>query len=123
MLKWALDLFFPAVCGICGEKNKNWLCSKCKIDIEIKKKNINTKVYLKYYEEILFIFKANKLAATATDIKSDTGSAKNTANTLSAKKFGKMNINGINKIIFLRHAINNDSFACPNETKVCCTAI
>ncbi|MBP3596336.1 MAG: ComF family protein [Clostridia bacterium] len=61
MLKWALDLFFPPVCGICGEKNQNWLCSKCKIDIEIKKKNINTKVYLKYYEEILFIFKYEEI--------------------------------------------------------------
>lgn len=57
MLKWALNLFFPTVCGICGEKNANWLCSKCEKDIEIKKKNINTKVYLKYYDEFLFLFK------------------------------------------------------------------
>lgn len=57
MLKWALNLFFPPVCGICGEKNENWLCRKCEKDIEIKKKNINTKVYLKYYDEFLFLFK------------------------------------------------------------------
>ena len=57
------------------------------------------------------MFSKNKVVATATDKKSDTGSAKNTANTLSVKKFGKIKISGISKIIFLRQAIKRDSFA------------
>ena len=57
MLKWALDLFFPPVCGICGKQNDNWLCDNCRKELEIKKKNINIKIYSKYYDEFLFVFK------------------------------------------------------------------
>ena len=65
----------------------------------------------------------NNVVATLTDIKSDTGSAKNTANTLFSMNAGRIKINGISKIIFLKHAINKDIFAWPRDTKVCCTAI
>ena len=36
---------------------------------------------------------------------SDTGSARNTANTLLSKKCGSIKISGISRIIFLRQAI------------------
>ena len=46
---------------------------------------------------------------------SDTGSARNTANTLLSKKCGSIKISGISRIIFLKSAMNNDTFACPSE--------
>ena len=29
----ALDFIFPPICGICGEINKNYICTKCYKDI------------------------------------------------------------------------------------------
>ena len=72
-----------------------------------------------FFFKILLNCKANNVAVTITAIISDTGSAKNTANTLSLKKLGKMKINGINNISFLRHAKNKEIFAWPRATKVC----
>jgi len=62
---------------------------------------------------------ANVINVTDAAMKSDIGSAKNTANTLSAKKFGRIYINGINKMIFLNNAKNMDTLACPRATNVC----
>lgn len=53
----------------------------------------------------------NTMVVTVAAIISLTGSAKNTANTLSSKKFGKMKINGISKIILRKNARNKLIFA------------
>lgn len=50
---------------------------------------------------------------------SDTGSARNTANTLLSKKCGSINISGISKIIFLRQAIKREALALPRAVNVC----
>ena len=47
------------------------------------------------------------------------GSAKKTANTLFWIKCGRIKINGINKISFLKQASNKLTFACPNAIKLC----
>ena len=54
---------------------------------------------------------------------SDTGSARNTANTLLSKKCGSIKISGISRIIFLRQAIKRDAFAFPRVVNVCWTDI
>ena len=61
----------------------------------------------------------NAIGVTVAAIISLTGSAWNTPNTFSAKKFGKMKINGINKIILCRHARKRQILACPNAMKLC----
>ena len=54
---------------------------------------------------------------------SDTGSARNTANTLLSNKCGSIKISGISRIIFLRQAIKMDAFAFPRAVNVCWTDI
>ena len=61
----------------------------------------------------------NIIVVTAAAIMSLTGSATNTPNTLSVKKFGKMKISGISKISFLRNAIIKLIAACPRAMKLC----
>ena len=56
MLKFVLDLFFPPVCGICGDFNKDWICRKCKEKLDLKKKSIITNTYGKNYEKFIFLF-------------------------------------------------------------------
>lgn len=47
------------------------------------------------------------------------GSARKTANTLFWIKHGRIKINGINRISFLRQASSRLTFACPNAIKLC----
>ena len=53
----ALDFIFPPICGICGEINKNYICTKCYKDIRRLEKCITNKYNNKYYSEHLYIFK------------------------------------------------------------------
>lgn len=53
----ALDFIFPPICGICGEINKNYICTKCYKDIRKLEKCITNKYNNKYYSEHLYIFK------------------------------------------------------------------
>ena len=57
------------------------------------------------------------------EMESDTGSARNTANTLLSKKCGSIKISGMSKIIFLRQAMKREAFALPRAVKVCWTDI
>ena len=50
---------------------------------------------------------------------SDTGSARNTANTLLSKKCGSINISVISKIIFLRQSIKMEDLALTRALNVC----
>lgn len=55
MINMFLNFLFPPVCGICGKKDKNWICEDC-----FKKLNFNIiyrKVYNKYYDEMIYLFK------------------------------------------------------------------
>lgn len=56
MLKFVLDLFFPPVCGICGDFNKDWLCEKCKKKLDLNKKFVITNIYGKNYEKLIFLY-------------------------------------------------------------------
>ena len=56
---------------------------------------------------------------TAAARMSETGSARNTAKALSAKKFGRMKIRGISRISFRRQAIIRLIFACPRAINAC----
>lgn len=58
-----------------------------------------------------------------TAIISAIGSANKTANNLSSKKFGRINISGINKTNFLSKARNSEAFACPKAKNDCWQAI
>ena len=52
----------------------------------------------------------NTPVVTAAARKSDTGSARNTAKALSAKKWGRIKIRGISRMIFRRQAISRQNF-------------
>ena len=65
----------------------------------------------------------NVIAAAMTEMKSLTGSARNTANTLFSKNCGRRKIRGMSKMIFRRQAMNRDAFALPMAIRVCCTDI
>ena len=54
------------------------------------------------------------MVVTAAARMSDTGSARKTANALSAKKFGRMKIRGISRISFRSQAMMRLIFACPS---------
>lgn len=56
MLEWALNLFFPPVCGICGKLDDNWLCDKCSCGIKNKRKSLILEKNNKYYNELAFEF-------------------------------------------------------------------
>ena len=65
----------------------------------------------------------NIVAVDSTAMVSATGSARNTANTLSWKKTGRMKISGMSRMIFLSTARNRDIYAFPRAIKVCWQAI
>ena len=44
----ALDFIFPPICGICGEINKNYICTKCYKDIRRLEKCITNKYNNKF---------------------------------------------------------------------------
>ncbi len=56
MLENMIHLFYPKVCGICGEISKDDICNKCKV--KIKKYSRNKKhIYLtKYYTTHMYLF-------------------------------------------------------------------
>ena len=56
MLKFVLDLFFPPVCGICGDFNKDWLCEKCKKKLDLNKKFLIMNIYGKEYKKFIFLY-------------------------------------------------------------------
>lgn len=56
MLKFVLDLFFPPVCGICGNFNKDWICDNCKKKLDLNKKSIITNIYGKKYKKFIFLY-------------------------------------------------------------------
>ena len=60
---------------------------------------------------ILWKKRKKVVTVTAAARMSDTGSARNTANALFAKKFGKMKMRGISRMIFRRQAISRQIFA------------
>ena len=63
-IKSAIEkLIFPPKCGICGKLNQNYLCNKCKIDLE-KQYNFQVENYItesgfyrKNFEEHIYFFK------------------------------------------------------------------
>ena len=69
------------------------------------------KIFLKVVKNAIVVTVAARISLT--------GSARNTAKTLSAKKFGKIKIKGINKIILRRQARKRLIFACPSAIKLC----
>ena len=73
---------------------------------------IKKEVVFFYYLSTFFInfhaVQKNNVTVVVTASKSDTGSARNTANTLFSKKCGRMYIIGINRIIFLNTARNRE---------------
>ena len=63
--------------------------------------------------------KKNMVAVVHTASTSATGSARNTAKDLSAKKWGRIKIRGMSRMIFRRAARNSEVLALPKATKVC----
>ena len=70
MLEFVLNFLFPPVCGICGKKNKNWICEKCKTKLEKFEKNKYIKNELKknctnlehiFFDEFFYIFEYKKI--------------------------------------------------------------
>lgn len=71
MLEFVLNFLFPPVCGICGKKNKNWLCEECESRLEKfekneyyiknKLKNIHTNLEHIYFDELFYIFEYKKI--------------------------------------------------------------
>ena len=61
----------------------------------------------------------NVIVVTVAAMISLTGSARNTANTLSAKKCGRIKISGISRIILRRQASSRLTFAWPSAMKLC----
>ena len=59
------------------------------------------------------------IVVTVAAMISLTGSARNTANTLLSKKFGRIKIRGISRSSFRRHARSRLIFACPSAIKLC----
>ena len=55
MIDMLLNFLFPPVCGICGKQDIEWICEKCleKLKINI----IYRKVYNKYYDEMIYLFR------------------------------------------------------------------
>ena len=55
MIDMLLNFLFPPVCGICGKLDGEWICEKCleKLKINI----IYRKVYNKYYDEMIYLFR------------------------------------------------------------------
>ena len=56
MLEWALNLFFPPVCGICGKLDDNWLCDKCSFEWNNKKYINYLKIEGKFYNVLTYLF-------------------------------------------------------------------
>ena len=61
----------------------------------------------------------NRNVVTAAAIRSDTGSARNTAKDLLAKKFGSRKIRGISRNTFRSSAMSRLIFACPSAINAC----
>ena len=55
MINMLLNFLFPPVCGICGKLHEEWICEKCLESLKIN--IIYQKVYNKYYDEIIYLFK------------------------------------------------------------------
>ena len=58
ILNQIINLIYPPKCGICGKINNNFLCNKCKIQLEKQakfeiEKNQNAN---NYFQEHLYIF-------------------------------------------------------------------
>ena len=52
------DLFFPPTCGFCGRLDKNFLCSKCRYDLE-NLENINSEYFdvrINYFTKLIYCF-------------------------------------------------------------------
>ena len=68
----------------------------------------------------IFRKKVKKVTVVTTAARiSETGSARNTAKTLSPKKLGRMKINGINRMSFRSQARNKLYFAWPSARNAC----
>lgn len=72
MLEFVLNFLFPPVCGICGKKNKNWLCEECESRLKkfeknkyVKNRNILKQNYMYadeiYFDELFYIFEYKKI--------------------------------------------------------------
>ncbi|MGN1299441.1 MAG: ComF family protein [Candidatus Scatovivens sp.] len=59
MIDMLLNFFYPPVCGICGKKNKYWICDSCfnKLKINI----VYEKEIKKNYNEIIYLFKYSNI--------------------------------------------------------------
>ncbi len=69
MFNFALNLFFPPICGLCGKKDDNWLCENCKVQLYKKKKSVIFDVFGKNYEEYGYLFIYNDIRDLILDYK------------------------------------------------------
>ncbi len=69
MLEFVLNFLFPPVCGICGKKDKKWLCEECWSRLEkieknkyiIRLKENSTNLEKIYFDEFFYIFEYKKI--------------------------------------------------------------
>lgn len=52
-----LNIIYPPTCGICGKLNNNFLCNRCKKDLESQAKFNIEKYQNNYFSQHLYIFK------------------------------------------------------------------
>lgn len=53
----ALDYFFPAICGMCGEINENYICNNCYENIKKIKKCVINEYNNRNFSKHLYIFR------------------------------------------------------------------
>ena len=69
MLEFVLNFLFPPVCGICGKKDKKWLCGECWSRLEkieknkyiIRLKENSTNLEKIYFDEFFYMFEYKKI--------------------------------------------------------------